>query len=100
MLALVLRLVLLLVPLAAVLFLRFHWAIAAVYLALILRYSAPFAGLIHEAAHRRLFVLRWSALGTFFVEWIVAPSFGTSCAPLGSAARRRGDHSMSCSRSK
>ncbi len=89
-LALVIRLVLLLVPLAALLFLRFHWAIAVVYLALIQRYSAPFAGLIHEATHRRLFVPRWSALGTFFVEWIVAPSFGMS--PYLYAAQHVGMH--------
>lgn len=89
-LALVIRLALLLIPLAALLFLRFHWAVALVYLALIQRYSAPFAGLIHEATHRRLFAPRWAAVGTFVVEWIIAPSFGMS--PYLYAAQHVGMH--------
>lgn len=87
---LIAKMLLVFVPLVALLFVRFSWLLAPLYIALIFRYSAPFAGLIHEATHRRLFVPRYSALGTLIVEWIICPIFGMS--PHLYAAQHVGMH--------
>ena len=88
---LIARLLLSMAPFVVALFVHFHLAVAVVYLGLVfLRWSAPFAALIHEVVHRPLFVQRWLRVGRGAVEWLLCPLFGLS--PHFYAAQHVGMH--------
>ena len=90
-LKLIAKMLVMLVPLAVLLFAHFHLAVAALYLwVVVTRLMAPFSGLIHEIVHRPIFTRRWLRAGRAAVEWIICPLFGL--APYLYAAQHVGMH--------
>src|SRR5689334_16877133 len=66
----------LLPPLAALLFWRFSWPLAIVYLAFYVGVLlAPFVTMYHDTNHNRLFRNRYDILN-HYLNWILAPLFG------------------------
>jgi fatty acid desaturase len=63
-------------PLATLLFMRFSWWLAALYLALYAGVLlAPFVTMYHDTNHSRLFKRRYNVLN-HYLDWILAPLFG------------------------
>ena len=55
----------------------FHWWLAAVHLAIVLYWIAPFVLMLHNTSHRRLFKRPWSWLN-YYIPWVLGPFFGES----------------------
>jgi fatty acid desaturase len=70
---------------------HFHLGLALAFEAvLFVRFSAAFAGMIHEVTHRPLFTRRFRLWARGAVEWLICPLFGMS--PYLYAAQHAGMH--------
>ncbi|HLK36514.1 MAG TPA: fatty acid desaturase [Polyangiaceae bacterium] len=67
------------IPTALVLFVPgpFRWWLAAVHLALVVYFFAPFVLMLHNTSHRRLFRRPWGVLN-HYIPWVLGPFFGES----------------------
>jgi hypothetical protein len=87
---LALRQSLVLMSLAALMFWRFSWGIAAGYLGLVFFYwLGPYVLMLHNTSHRRLFNRRYE-LFNYYIPVVLSPFFGGS--PLSYFAHHVGMH--------
>jgi Fatty acid desaturase len=81
---------LVLFPMAALLYWRFHIAMGLVYLALLgLYWLGPYVLMLHNTSHRRLFKRKYDALN-YYIPCVLGPLFGES--PMSYFAHHVGMH--------